>query len=223
MIPADLADRVRALGREMPGALAVFDADGTLWRDDVGEAFLRHLVSLGWVRLPDGSDPYEAYAYARLTTPAARVQHLGADVAMVYRFAEAEQVLGDSETFSSRINGKWMRPFLGRTILAGTDQVVPGHSLARELELLVQAGLTPLEAIRCATITPAQVLGVSAEVGTIEVGKRADLVILDADPSEDVRNIRRVHWTVSRGRVFVPAELWPAIDFRAPSLHGPRN
>src|SRR5438132_1254695 len=48
----------------MPGALAVFDADGTLWRDDVGEAFLRHLVSLGWVRLPDGSDPYEAYERA---------------------------------------------------------------------------------------------------------------------------------------------------------------
>ena len=64
MIPADLADRVRALGREMPGALAVFDADGTLWREDVGEAFLRHLVSLGWVRLPDGSDPYEAYERA---------------------------------------------------------------------------------------------------------------------------------------------------------------
>src|SRR5438552_14782482 len=48
----------------MPGALAVFDADGTLWREDVGEAFLRHLVSLGWVRLPDGSDPYEAYERA---------------------------------------------------------------------------------------------------------------------------------------------------------------
>src|SRR5438552_17287059 len=48
----------------MPGALAVFDADGTLWREDVGEAFLRHLVSLGWVKLPDGSDPYEAYERA---------------------------------------------------------------------------------------------------------------------------------------------------------------
>jgi cytochrome P450 len=65
----------------------------------------------------DVRDPYEAYAYARKHTPVARVSHLGADVAMVYRFAEAEQVLGDSETFSSRINGKWMRPFLGRTIL----------------------------------------------------------------------------------------------------------
>lgn len=64
MIPPELGERVRALGREKPGALAVFDADGTLWREDVGEAFLRHLVALGWVRLPDGSDPYEAYERA---------------------------------------------------------------------------------------------------------------------------------------------------------------
>jgi phosphoserine phosphatase len=64
VIPAELAGRVRAVGREVRGGLAVFDGDGTLWRDDVGEAFLRHLVSLGWVRLPDGSDPYEAYERA---------------------------------------------------------------------------------------------------------------------------------------------------------------
>src|SRR5205807_2365295 len=64
VIPAELESRVRDLGREMPGALAVFDADGTLWREDVGEAFLRHLVALGWVRLTDGADPYEAYERA---------------------------------------------------------------------------------------------------------------------------------------------------------------
>ncbi|HYS09459.1 MAG TPA: haloacid dehalogenase-like hydrolase [Myxococcales bacterium] len=61
MIPPALAARVEALGRENTGGVAAFDADGTLWREDVGEAFLRHLVSLGWVRLPDGSDPYQAY------------------------------------------------------------------------------------------------------------------------------------------------------------------
>lgn len=64
MIPAALAARVRALGRELAGGVAVFDADGTLWREDVGEAFLRHLVALGWVKLPDGSDPYDAYERA---------------------------------------------------------------------------------------------------------------------------------------------------------------
>ena len=57
-LPAALALAVRACE---PGGIAAFDADGTLWRDDIGEAFLRHLVSLGWVRLPDGGDPYEEY------------------------------------------------------------------------------------------------------------------------------------------------------------------
>src|SRR5437764_1020748 len=65
----------------------------------------------------DVRDPYGGYEKARRETPVARVTHFGADAAMVYGFAEAEEVLGDSETFSSRINGKWMRPFLGRTIL----------------------------------------------------------------------------------------------------------
>src|ERR687886_1328554 len=65
----------------------------------------------------DVRDPYADYARARRDHPVARVTHFGADVAMVYSFAQAEQVLGDSETFSARINGKWMRPFLGRTVL----------------------------------------------------------------------------------------------------------
>lgn len=94
MIPAGLAARVQALGREEPGGLAVFDADGTLWREDVGEAFLRHLVDLGWVTLPDGSDPYAAYERAvdrdraRGYAYAAQLQ-AGLDVARVA--AEAER------------------------------------------------------------------------------------------------------------------------------------
>jgi phosphoserine phosphatase len=64
VIPAELGKQIEALGHELPGGLAAFDADGTLWREDVGEAFLRHLISLGWVTLPDGSDPYEAYERA---------------------------------------------------------------------------------------------------------------------------------------------------------------
>src|SRR5438128_1543033 len=60
VLPSALIDAVLAVE---PG-FAVFDADGTLWRDDVGEAFLRHLVALGWVALPDGRDPYQAYEEA---------------------------------------------------------------------------------------------------------------------------------------------------------------
>jgi phosphoserine phosphatase len=57
-LPAALLEAVRA---SEAGGIAAFDADGTLWREDIGESFLRHLVALGWVRLPDGSDPYEEY------------------------------------------------------------------------------------------------------------------------------------------------------------------
>jgi len=62
VIPEALIEAVR--GASAPGGVAAFDADGTLWREDVGEAFLRHLVGIGWVRLPDGRDPYEAYERA---------------------------------------------------------------------------------------------------------------------------------------------------------------
>jgi phosphoserine phosphatase len=64
VIPAELGKQIAELGGRLPGGLAAFDADGTLWREDVGEAFLRHLVALGWVRLPGGGDPYEAYEHA---------------------------------------------------------------------------------------------------------------------------------------------------------------
>ncbi|GAC1348103.1 MAG: hypothetical protein NVSMB23_28510 [Myxococcales bacterium] len=60
-LPRGLIEAVRAVGQATPGAAAAFDADGTLWRDDVGEAFLQHLCARGWVKLPGGADPYLAY------------------------------------------------------------------------------------------------------------------------------------------------------------------
>ncbi len=97
----------------------------------------------------------------------------------------------------------------GVPILAGSDQVVPGASLHRELELLVQAGLTPLDAIRAATVLPTQLLGVT-DSGSIEVGKRADFVVLDANPLANITNIRRVNLTVLNGTVYQPNALWNA-------------
>lgn len=60
-LPPALVEAVRAVARRLPGAVAAFDADGTLWREDVGEAFLKHLVARGLVALPGGRDPYAAY------------------------------------------------------------------------------------------------------------------------------------------------------------------
>lgn len=95
---------------------------------------------------------------------------------------------------------------LGGRIAAGTDTpnqfVVPGSSLHRELELYVAAGLTPAVALRTATADAAELLGVAERTGTIDVGKDADLVLLDGDPLADIRNTRRIV-AVVRGGVIV--------------------
>lgn len=94
----------------------------------------------------------------------------------------------------------------GVPLLAGTDigapLLVPGFSLHDELALLVRdAGMSPLQALQAATLTPARVMGLQAETGTVEAGKRADLVLLDADPLADIRNTRRVRAVVAHGRL----------------------
>jgi len=102
----------------------------------------------------------------------------------------------------------------GVPIVAGTDVGVPGHTLHRELELYVKAGMTPLEAIQAATITPARVMKLDSEVGTIESGKRADLIVLDANPLENISNIRKVRLVVTQGRLFNCAKLWEIVGFQ---------
>jgi imidazolonepropionase-like amidohydrolase len=102
----------------------------------------------------------------------------------------------------------------GITIVAGTDQAVPGYSVYREIELYVQAGFTPLEALQAATIVPARVMKVDSETGTVESGKRADFDILDANPLDNIQNIRSVRWVVSNGTLYDPASLWRSVGFK---------
>ncbi len=90
----------------------------------------------------------------------------------------------------------------GVRIVAGTDGAVPGFSLLRELELYVAAGLTPMQALQAATVVPARALGMAEEVGTVEVGKRADLLVLEGNPLTDISKLRRGRWVVVGGRVF---------------------
>ena len=98
--------------------------------------------------------------------------------------------------------------------MAGTDQTVPAHSLYREIELYMQAGFTPMEAIQAATIVPARVMGLDQEVGTIEVGKRADVILLDANPLESIHNIRSVKYVITNGTMYDSAELWRSVGFK---------
>jgi len=101
----------------------------------------------------------------------------------------------------------------GVPIIAGTDQAIPGYSLYRELELYVRGGMTPLEAIQTATTVPAHVLGREREMGSVEAGKRADLIVLDANPLEDIHNIRTVRYVLAAGKLFDCAPLWKAVGF----------
>lgn len=88
---------------------------------------------------------------------------------------------------------------------AGTDTPIgfaaPGYSLHSELELLVRAGLSPLDALEAATVHPAAFFGLDDEMGTIEVGRLADLVLLSADPLADITNTRSIEAVVTKGRL----------------------
>lgn len=102
----------------------------------------------------------------------------------------------------------------GVPLLAGTDaggvvgvDVLPGFSLADELELLAGCGLTAADALRAATLNPAKYLGEEATTGTVAAGKRADLVLLDADPLADVGNVRKIAGVMAAGRWLARAEL----------------
>ena len=102
----------------------------------------------------------------------------------------------------------------GVPIVAGTDQGVPGYSLYREIELYVDAGFTPMEAIKAATIVPARVMGLDSELGTVEPGKKADLIVLGANPLDSIHNIRTVEKVVSGGTLYDSAPLWKSVGFK---------
>jgi imidazolonepropionase-like amidohydrolase len=99
----------------------------------------------------------------------------------------------------------------GVPLLAGTDLggdfIYPGFSLHDELALFVQAGLTPGEALKTATYNPAKFLGMLDRLGTVEKGKLADLVLLDANPLEDIHNTQKIRAVVINGRLLDRQEL----------------
>jgi len=96
-------------------------------------------------------------------------------------------------------------------LLSGTDTslalLVPGFSLQSELEALADVGLSPYDVLKTSTYNPALYLGELDEFGTIEVGKRADLVLLDANPFEDITNTQQIAGVMVRGRYFDRADL----------------
>lgn len=98
----------------------------------------------------------------------------------------------------------------GVHVLTGTDAPLrnspPGFGLHEELTLLTRGGMAPFEALRAATLEPARYFGMLDSLGTVEAGKLADLVLLDANPLQDIRNTRRIVAVVANGRLYARAE-----------------
>lgn len=127
--------------------------------------------------------------------------------------AEIRTLLAPDEAPDLRF-ADWSLDLVGRMraagvpIAAGTDTpiklAIPGESLHRELELLVEAGLEPAEALAAAIRAPARFFGLEDELGRIAPGFAADLVLLEADPTREIANTRRIVGVASRGRWVVP-------------------
>ncbi len=99
----------------------------------------------------------------------------------------------------------------GAGLLLGSDSPqifnVPGFAIHRELEYLVDAGLTPLEALQTGTVNPAEFFGRSGDFGVVQIGAEADLILLDANPLVDITNTRRIHGVMIRGRWLARVEI----------------
>jgi imidazolonepropionase-like amidohydrolase len=101
----------------------------------------------------------------------------------------------------------------GVPIVAGSDTNLQGYGLDRELELYVQAGMTPMQAIQSATIVSARAMKLDAGSGTVEAGKRADLILVDGNPLVNISDLRRVVSVVANGRLYDSKELARSVGF----------
>jgi len=129
------------------------------------------------------------------------------------RLASARQQPAAARAFGQKLNAKFMTlvpqmQAAGVTILAGSDSgpfnsfIYPGASLQDELGLLVQAGLTPLQALQAATVNGARFMGVANRTVAIAPGKDADLVLLTANPLDNIANVKKIDAVISRGKAY---------------------
>ncbi|MDO7851010.1 amidohydrolase family protein [Hymenobacter convexus] len=134
------------------------------------------------------------------------------------RLASARQQPLAAREFSKKLETKFMglvpqMQAAGVSILAGSDSgpfnsfIYPGASLQEEVILLVRAGLTPLQALQAATVNGAKFMGVAERTAAIAVGRDADLVLLTANPLENIDNIKQIDAVVSRGKAYPAAAL----------------
>lgn len=146
---------------------------------------------------------------------AAALARLPADVRTDWEEVRRERAVSSGSTDTQF--AEWSLFLIGRMherdipVGAGTDTPIgwaaPGYSLHSELDMLVRAGLPPIEALRAATLVPAEYFSLQDEMGTIDRGKKADMVLLDANPLNDIANTKRIALVISRGVAHKPEDL----------------
>lgn len=146
------------------------------------------------------------------------VSHLPPDLQRTYSTAELD--IPDAATaalyaksYAKMVQFVGMLYQAGVVVVAGTDELA-GFTLQGELELLVKAGLTPAQALQVATLTAAQVSQVADHKGSISVGKDADLLLLEADPTQDISNIRQLALVITQSKAIYPTDLYQAIGIK---------
>jgi imidazolonepropionase-like amidohydrolase len=124
---------------------------------------------------------------------------------------DAQDFANDRRVFAKLLQVVGMMHRAGVKFMAGTDTIdpyiFPGFSVHDEMALFVQAGLTPMQALQTTTSNPAEYLGMTDSAGSVAVGKVADLVFLDANPLEEIRNTRRIWAVVLQGKLLDKAAL----------------
>jgi imidazolonepropionase-like amidohydrolase len=170
-----------------------------------------------WVT-PTFTAQYEVAMWPTRAVPGDSLAHylptvLRQYVAQLFPMPDSIPVGADSvgrAMLTKRLGQVAMMSRAGVRILTGTDAPLrnspPGFGLHEELALLVRGGMTPFAVLCAATFEPARYLGMLDSAGTVEQGRLADLVLLEANPLEDIRNTRRIAAVVANGRVFGPVE-----------------
>ncbi|BBE34426.1 amidohydrolase family protein [Sphingosinicella microcystinivorans] len=216
-MPREVIDKANTRQR-MEGPARYFkdvDLDGPLMKGFIADLARRKtqvdptIVIFEGMLTQDGGKPHPAYApYMGIISPVMeRAQFTSGGYPLVEGLTRDDY----RQSYAKMVELVGRLHKAGVPIVAGTDGW--GIELIRELEIYQQAGFTPAEALQSATIVPARVVGADARTGSIAVGKEADMVLVDGDPSTDLGALRRVLTVVSDGYVMDAAELRKAAGY----------
>ncbi len=216
-MPADVVDRANTRQR-MEGPARLFrdvDLDGPLMRGFIADLARRGtivdptIVIFEGMLTQDGGRPHPAYApYMGVISP---VLERSVFTSGGYPLVEGYTRDQYRQSYAKMVELVGRLHRAGVPIVAGTDGF--GLELVRELEIYQQAGFTPAQALQSATILPARVVGAEGRTGSIAIGKEADMVLVDGDPSREIGALRRVVTVVSDGYLMDGDALREAAGF----------